>query len=449
MPAASRYFLKRNAIFLGIILCVFLSLSRVSSVFAQTSDTTTNSGNVDVNQQLSGNTELNVAAPLELPDQPVTIRGSGEPGAKITMTVFSGEAVLLTKEVTVNAAGTWEVTLPQFSNSLPTRMSIRSEIPYTPIKVIETTTVSGAVVVSSFVLIQMFLERGFRLFQLIGLLRKRKTKGYVFDTKSKKPVAFALLTIENYFKEDNTIKPFRETVVTTVDGFFQTVFLPPGKYTISVVHSDYNFPSKIGKPAYASPFEFYQGEIIELVGQEQLEVFFIPMDPKDSTPFIRPHWFNFSVLIGMLGAFGQLITIPMGILSLIFLIIYPSFINFAVFSFYLIFVFYEIYKRWNTRSLKGKVTLKNGTPVENAVVRVFNPRSNELLNVALSDKNGKFQFQLPKGQYRTIVSKDGLVSEESKEISFTQIDLTRNQTGIIDYMSPIQKIEWSSIFPSK
>ena len=437
-------FSKTRAIVIFItFFCAFLMLSHTQILRAQTTN-----NDVQVDQHISGDSQVSVAAPLQLPDQAVVIRGSGEPGAKITMTIYSGDSVLLSKTTEVNAAGIWEISLPQFTGQLPTRMAISSEVPYTPIKVIETTTVTSAVVVSSFVLIQLILERGFRLFQLVGLLRKKKTKGYVYDTKTKKPVAFALLTIQNYFKEDNTIKPFREVVVTTVDGFFQTVFLPPGKYTMSVVHSDYNFPSKIGKPAYASPFEFYQGEIIELVGQEQLEVFFIPMDPKDSTPIIRKHWFNFSVILSMLSSFGQMITIPMGILSFIFLLVYPSFINFVIFSFYGLFVGYEIYKRWNTRLLKGKVTLKNGAAVPNAVVRVFNPRSNELLSVALSDKNGFFSFRLPKGQYRTIVSKDGLVSDESKEISFTQIDLTKNQTQIIDYMSPNQTFVWQDVIPA-
>lgn len=437
-------FRSQSTLICIVLFCILFAYKQQSLVYAQT-----NTEDVQVDQHISGDSQVNVAAPLQLPDQPVTIKGSGEPGAKITMNVYSGDTILMSREVIVDAAGLWNITLPQFTESLPTRMTIRSEIPYTPTKIIETTTVTSAVAISSLVLVQLFVERGFRLFQLLGLLRKKKTKGFVYDTKTKKPVAFALLTIQNYFKEDNTIKPFKEVVVTTVDGFFQTVFLPPGKYTINAVHADYSFPTKLGKPSYASPFEFYQGEIIELIGQEQLEVFFIPMDPKDAAPLVRKQWLNFSVALKMLSAFGQFITIPMGIFSFIFLLIYPSFINFAIFSFYGIFLGYEIYRRWNTRSLKGKVSLKNGEAVPNAVIRVFNPKSNELLSVALSDKNGGFHLRLPKGQYRTIVSKAGLVSDESKEMSFNQIDLTKNQTRIIDSMSPAQTFVWSDIVPTR
>lgn len=370
------------------------------------------------------NAQIN-AGEVYLPDttKPSVVNGTGEPGATITVRVFNNAAVVYTTTTTVDTQGEWRVALPAFDLP-PTNITADSEIAWTPRKVVETATVTTAAATSGLVLLQLLAERFFRLLQFFGLLGHRKTKGYVFDAVTKKPVPFALLTIESIGQAGAKIQ---ETVVSAVDGFFKTIALPPGKYTVTVAHPAFSFPVTSPRPWYVAPLEYYQGQPITVGSQKELEIIFIPMTPKEAGTRVNSYWLNLHVLGGLLSQAAKVLSVPMGIVSVLLVIIFPSFINFLVTSLYLLIGLQIVLRNFENKVLKGKIIDDKNKPIANAIIRVYRISPDELAAVTLSNTKGEFKLRLPKNQYRTLISKDGWIPLDNQGLSYETVDLNQTQ----------------------
>lgn len=423
--------LKRS--FLIVLLVTLFVITITNSVKAAT---------VDLNEAFQGETTFDLDTEIVLPDEPTILSGRGERGAEITVTAFSGNHTLFSTSTTVDAQGNWQVSLPRFEGEFPNRLNIHSSVEVSLMKVVETAGVTTSIATSGFVLAQLIIDRVLRGLQALGLLGRKKTRGYVFDVLSKKPVPFALLTITN------TSKTLKETVVSGVDGFFQTVALPPGEYTIDVAHPDFIFPSKLKKPSYATPLSFYQGEKLYMEDETKLDICFIPLQPKATKVVFNSHWLNFRVLREVLGRLAHILTVPMGILSVILLFFYPTFLNFAVCSFYFILFLYHQLHRARTKLLKGRVSAESGARLADVIVRVFNPKSNALIQVTLTNEKGEFMTRLPKGGYKVTLTKDKLISEEETKMSFQQVDLEKDKRDLKYKMVPLPIYELKDLMAS-
>lgn len=369
------------------------------------------------------------AGDVYLPDttKPSTVNGTGEPSAVITVNVYNGPEIIYTVSTTVDEQGEWSVDLPPFDEP-PTNITADSQIEWTPEKTIETITVATAAATSTLVVIQLVGERLFRLLQFFGLFGHRKTKGYVFDTVTKKPVPFALLTIESLMARGES--KIQETVVSAVDGFFKTIALPPGQYTVTVAHPNFSFPVTGPRPWYSAPLDYYQGQPISVTTQKELDIIFIPMAPKKSETKNRSYWLNFHVMGGLLTQAAKMLSLPMGVISVIIVVLFPSFLNFLVTSLYLIIGLQILLRNLENKVLKGKIVDGKNNAIKEAVVRAYRITPDELAAVTLTNSKGQFSFRLPKNQYRLLISKDGWIPTDNAGLSYETIDLNKSQTGL-------------------
>jgi hypothetical protein len=368
---------------------------------------------------------------------PVVLTGKGQPGKAVEIQVFHHTTALYKTQTTVNSDGAWSLALPS-SEETPTQVKISSDLESSPTEQLISLLTLGSIFTSSIVLAQLFIERILRLLQGVGLLGVTQTKGYVFDSITKEPVPFALLTIESATEYTDTTKrgaaaPLRlfETVVSTVDGFFRTIDLPEGKYKVTVVHPSYSFPLSSSKPWYAKSFDFYQGETITLKKAHALDLICIPMQPKEVKKPEFFYWFHLRVFMSVFSYVLQALRFPMTLLSFILVFFAPSWLNFAFASLYLFTLCFDHLKNLRKHQVSGKVIKKDGAGVSRAIVRIIQSPPEELAGVVLTNHHGMFKKRLSEGQYRLAVQKDGFISAETNGMSWEMLDLKTDHKNLV------------------
>lgn len=266
---------------------------------------------------------------------------------------------------------------------------------------------------------QLSLEFFLRFLQAIGLIPAQEPQGIVFNSQTNEPVPFALLTIESIESSETIF----ETVVTDENGIYQGIQLPHGVYKITVAHQDYTFPTIKEKPNYLSINDFYKGETFRVSTDKTHQLFLIPIDPKDEKKreINVKNWLRLTLArIRM-----KNLLIPMFILSLIFTLISPTRLNYIVIFLYLL-VFIKKYVISNRRAtIKGTITTRDGTPIENAVIRISDPKTTELMALVTTNKNGMYGAYCKPGLYYISITKSEYVwYRDSGNMGFQEVTIS-------------------------
>jgi hypothetical protein len=387
---------------------------------------------LEISEPLPGISYVQVEDPVMLPNEELTVSGYGEPGAEITLSSEKDRNILYQTKTMVDERGKWQTSIPSFGKDLPDQLIITSTVTLSTAEVIETVAVTGTVAATGAVVFHMVLDRLFRVLQVIGLLGKRRTRGYVFNLATRKPVSFATLRIESV--QDGTkdlSKPtISETVVSTVEGFFRIIDLPSGKYRVWVSHPEYEFPVQTPRPWYTNPLEFYQGEEVALTKQQSLDLLFIPMEPVANAKRGISHWLQLKVLGTVISHYLHQLSVPMGVISCALTVIYPSFVNFAIATIYIVFALYEYSKTTKKVALSGIVVDEKGKPMDGTVVKIIQSPPEELAGVLLTRKDGRFSMKVMKAQYRIVVSKNGYVTDEKDGMSFEMLEVKKAKKNL-------------------
>lgn len=275
-----------------------------------------------------------------------------------------------------------------------------------------------------------------KILQALGLLPPKEPQGMVFDSQTNQPVSFALLTINSV---DKTLtEPINETAVTDVDGIYQGITLPIGKYTIVVSHQDYNFPTQKKRPNYYSIQEFYKGEIFEVHSEKRQQLFLIPMDKKVQIEYKSTLEKIFRSLLRKI-KFTDLFWPLFGI-SVLIALFYPTWINLLVLALYCLVLFKRLIKSFEKPAISGFVTTTNQEPVENAIIRVSDPNRGELVSIVHTDKTGYHKSFLKPKKYQIQVTKSGLYWDRQNALSFNEIDVTKERKTLNAIMRDITEI---------
>lgn len=381
---------------------------------------------------------ITITEPLIVPNTPFTLKGTAEPGAKIFLTALRNDSVMFRRETTTNQQGEWSMELPGFP-APPTQFEIRSEVQLSFMKVVETVSVTTAAGISVLVLIQVIFERILRFLQVVGLLRRRVTRGFVFDVDTKKPIPFTLLTVESLKTAVKNLVYLQETVVSDELGFFKTIDLPPGSYKLTAAHPDFIFPVASSRPVFAQISEYYRGETVTLGKQKLLDILFIPLKSRgsDREKFNLRYWLNRPVILNILGQIAKRLYLPMAAVSLVMVIFYPGFINFVIFTLYLVMGVVSLVSIVGKPKLSGMVQDEKGQGIAQAVVRIYNATPYELRSTLLTGKDGRFSVRLPKGEYQIVTTKDGWASKTDM-IGFETVKLASSKTDLSYEMSANQ-----------
>ncbi len=260
-----------------------------------------------------------------------------------------------------------------------------------------------------------------RVLQAMGFFAQHAPQGIVFGTKQFNPVPFALLTITRQAKPGET--PVIETVVTDTKGVYQGIRLAQGTYTLAAAHQDYSFPSRQTRPPYQTMQDFYKGEAFTVKSDKEEQLLVVPLDPRAiAMTTAGGHWWQ---AVATRLSFTR-IALPLAVFSAVIAVIHPSMINIAI------VILNSSLLAWKNRGVltpprvKGQVLTPSGAPIAGAVVRLGRAAANELVSIAMTDKNGRFKLFAPADVYQLNVVRAGYVPVGSNGMSFEQID-TRSE----------------------
>lgn len=250
--------------------------------------------------------------------------------------------------------------------------------------------------------------------EFLGIRKRRRPWGVVYDSLSKKPISGAVVKV---IEADSG--RVRETRLTDSQGRFGFL-VDKGKYFLSVVKSGCDFPSKKivlnknGSDGYfpsvylGGNFSFKEG----FLGRN------IPLDAENQTAA------ESYLLLLRFVRFFERIRVPLLILGTVLafanLYLFRSVLDLVIVLVYIFLWIFEIIER---RKIKpyGEVKDEDGTPLDLAVVRLFRKKSNKLVATSITDKKGRFFILSPKGEFYLTASRSGyfLSTLENVHISAT------------------------------
>ncbi len=247
--------------------------------------------------------------------------------------------------------------------------------------------------------------------QALGLIKVSKKKGFVFDCQTFKPIPFAFLTIIS----QNKTNPFKETIITDIDGFYHGFKLPMGKYKINVIKPGYTFPIEKNQQKNLSLGEYYFGDDFSISSEEEIQSLIIPLNPKQKSE--QQNWNEkFKVWIQSISINNKYAFRLIFMFSFAMIIYFPTKWNLGFFSLYLLFFAKNIINSLRIPLISGLVTDENGTPLPNVLVKITFINNNDLANLIFTNKKGKFHFYGKKDQYQINVIKNNYVYYQEKAI---------------------------------
>lgn len=248
---------------------------------------------------------------------------------------------------------------------------------------------------------QTFETFKFWLLYILGL-RKKRPWGIVTNRYLAKPIPGVVVEVF-----DTEYKKLRDTQLTDNEGRFMFI-LEKGEYFI-----------KLNKEG----FESYQSEIIKVEDPNNPVFLNIAIIPE------RFYGVEVSVVGGYRRVFGLIRDIlvkinPYLLLTGTLLTVYnisiiPTNYNYFVLGLYIIFDCVQVYYLLTLSRSYGVVTDgSSGSPVDLAIVRLFDYQRQLLLSSKTSDRAGRFTFLVKKGDYYLTSYKTGYDEFHSDKIIF-------------------------------
>ena len=249
-----------------------------------------------------------------------------------------------------------------------------------------------------------FLIYGFhRFFQMLGLSRKRKTWGVVFNSETGQPIPFAMVKLLD--KHNHLI----ETAISDRQGRYGFI-LKHGTFHLQVARADFHYPSKIKTSSFYE--RVYLGSEIKVADLKTQIVFNIPLDPYAKSTFSLQLWFWLIRLNHPL----QKIRLPLLILGFIFALVMLVISFQLIYLFFLLFcILVSILVLGESRKAKaaGLVTDVYLRPTPGAIVRIYHREDNRLMDSDVSDRQGHFEFKVAPGIYYLFATKPNYVDFKS------------------------------------
>jgi len=265
------------------------------------------------------------------------------------------------------------------------------------------------------------------LLSVLGLKKRNRPWGTVYDSVTKQPIDPAYVTLKNLETNEET------TSITDLDGRYGFL-VPPGAYTLSAHKTNYDFPSKksVGKIEDVLYTNLYLGgEIIVPVTGVVISKN-IPLDP------IKFDWNEFvkgqKKLMKFYSKREKVIRILTDwffrigfIVSLISLFLVAAPYNYVIFGLYIILVLLR--KFGIKQKASGSLTDKEGNPLSFAIVRVYDAELKVQITNKVANQIGKYYCLVNKGKYYVTIEKKN--EDESYTVVLTS-DIFEATNGIIN-----------------
>jgi len=365
---------------------------------------------------------------VTLPDFPLGILGAQTTVASTT--IFPIETTLLPTPVASPVSTTTLENPGENRSSFVRGIVFQKAVPLLPILILlfpfVLTFVSLAVSSGSF--ITPFREPLKRIFQAFGIYPKTTPKGIVLESVTRKPIPFALITI-NKISGEKVIG----TLVSDVKGVYRSIQLGFGEYKINAAHSDYSFPTQIAPAIKVDMHEFYRGEVISVNNRNSEEIFVIPMDAKTNKKTVIEFKTNALLIFHALNRWIQRLFLPAAIISFVITYFYPNALNLIVTFGYIVTIIWKIYESISKPLLKVKLVTIDGEPLSSVLVNFIESATNHTRALLLSDDSGSINIRLKPESYVLVSSKQGYRIKDSQDPTAAFIAHSKNELFTIRF----------------
>lgn len=235
----------------------------------------------------------------------------------------------------------------------------------------------------------------------LGLRRRRRPWGVVYDSISKNPVDLAIVRLFEAASEKLV-----ETQVTDKLGRF-SFLVKPGRYTVSVLKNPYAYPSTIVKGALDGDYQHvYHQEPFELKSDADLIELSIPLDPQNPKEKHARETFVHSVSRLFSKYAGVSLVVSMAI-SIVLAVYAPTPMNVVLLFGNSVFAAFRA-ARLLARELPWGTVFDSLSfePIPLASIGIVDAKEGKLLRTRLSDYEGRFGFLVPSGEYLFTVAKE-------------------------------------------
>ncbi|MBI2482590.1 carboxypeptidase regulatory-like domain-containing protein [Candidatus Uhrbacteria bacterium] len=245
--------------------------------------------------------------------------------------------------------------------------------------------------------------------------RKRKAWGTVYASLTKRPVDLATVRLV-----DTVAGRVVQTAVTDHLGRFTFLVQRPGTYRLEIQHPKFAYPSALlrGRPTDGVFADCYYGAPIVVDTQGAFLAMNVPVDAYEEEQttkrVLRRHYRE---LAGALIAQVSLVS------SLFVLAVSPSVLTvvLALVNGGLYFLFRRLARRPRLPHSWGAVRdAAKRHPIGRAIVRLFDQEFNKLLETAVTDRYGRYQFLVGKNAYYVAAEKTGYVAARSSVVDLTK-----------------------------
>ena len=256
----------------------------------------------------------------------------------------------------------------------------------------------------------------FLRFVTLGFLRikKRKPWGVVYNQITNKPIAGAMVKLF-----DAQYKKLKETQVTDKDGRFGFL-VSPGAYFIKITRAG---------------FREKQTEVITIQDPSASITLKIPVLVETQISEAKLKIINFWRSVArFIHAINPIILIFGTALSLFIAIITPNALNYVVLGIYAIMDLLKIII--SARTIKSYGTIKDtrsNNALDLAIVRIYDAKSNWLLNTKVTDARGRFNFLTTPGSYYLSAVKNQYNPFESQVLDISK-------SGILNFDIKLESI---------
>ncbi len=234
---------------------------------------------------------------------------------------------------------------------------------------------------------------------VLGIKRRKRPWGTVYDSVTKQPLDPVYVSLV-----DESGKEVASTI-SDIDGRFGFI-VAPGRYTIHVTKSDYEFPSKklFGKTKDELYENLYFKETVEIQNADDLLIKNIPMDP------IRFNWNEFeksrnkkllkffSKTDLFLSSTARVVFVAGGVLSCVLAIMSPTLINFLILAVYYILAFLKVLGV-GPQKPGHVVDSETGEPLSFGLVKIFSSTLQKEINHSIIGTTGRYYALVPRGEY--------------------------------------------------
>jgi len=282
-----------------------------------------------------------------------------------------------------------------------------------------------------------------RFLEFIGLRKRRKRFGIVYDAGTKRPLPFAMLRIFDA-KEER----LKERSVSDKNGAFGFL-VPSGEYLIKVFKSGYHFPSEKVLPGELRRIEegktkfipgrvdgifenVYLGEVIEIEKKTgggkkgtvsyQLRGAASKQPLEISIPLDRTNEITFSYLalslLKKISRVLKLLELPLLILgttaALFLFFSRRSLVDLLIVLLYLFVWTMEVASYFKNKSYGEVLDAKTGRTLDLVLLKLREKETNKIAAVYVTGRDGRFIFKSPPGRYYVEATREDYIPLRTK-----------------------------------